>query len=184
MKQISAFLQRLSAGWVVLITLTLLLYFFVRVLPDQAARAEQYAAGVGSPDTTFGYSAADLYRMAEAYGPEGRRAYIQARFTFDLVWPLVYTAFLTTAIGWLYRWAFPAGSRWQQANLFPLLALVLDYLENGVAALVMARYPSPTPIVAELTSLFTVLKWIAVSGCALLLVWGGIAALWQWWKGR
>ncbi len=183
MKRLSAFLQRLSASWVVLIALALLLYFFLRVLPDQAAQVERYAGEVGSPDTTFGYSAADLYRMAEVYGPEGRQAYVRARFTFDLVWPLVYTAFFVTAIGWLYRRAFPAGSRWQRANLFPFLALMLDYLENGAAALVMARYPFPTPVVAELTPVFTVLKWIAVSGCALLLVWGGVGALWRWGKG-
>ena len=47
-----------------------------------------------SPDTSLIYSEADLYDMAENYGEMGRKAYIKLRWTFDLVWPFVYTLFL------------------------------------------------------------------------------------------
>ena len=42
------------------------------------------------------YSTSDLYEMAQSYGADGRGLYVKARFTFDLVWPLVYTLFLVT----------------------------------------------------------------------------------------
>ncbi len=85
--------------------------------------------GVATPDLSFMYSVNDLYEMAESYGEQGRSDYVRARFTFDLVWPIVYTFFLVTSISWLFGKATPAEkSIWQRANLVPLLAMVLDYL--------------------------------------------------------
>lgn len=50
------------------------------MLPQQqATRAEQDTGSAKSPDTSLFYTPADLYRMAEAYGEEGRRAYVRAR---------------------------------------------------------------------------------------------------------
>jgi len=77
--------------------------------------------------------------MAESYGTEGRKAYVRARFTFDLVWPIVYAAFLTTTISWLYGRTSAPGSRWRLANLVPLAAALLDYGENACTSLVMLR---------------------------------------------
>ena len=78
----------------------------------------------------FSIPASDLYQMAEAYGQQGRQAYIRARFTFDLVWPIAYGLFLTTAISWLLSKALPDGSRWHLLNIAPVLGMLFDYLEN------------------------------------------------------
>ncbi|HEY0601500.1 MAG TPA: hypothetical protein VGD58_01255, partial [Herpetosiphonaceae bacterium] len=91
--QLSAWLYRRSTGWVVLAATALFVLFLGLVLPSQAARARQNTGVDESPDSSFVYSSDDLYRVAELYGPEGRAAYIRARFTFDVIWPLVYTAF-------------------------------------------------------------------------------------------
>ena len=74
---------------VALLALVVFLLFTALVLPAQSAQAEAQFAGVGSPDTSFWYTPDDLYRMAEAYGAQGRPAYNRARFTFDIAWPLV-----------------------------------------------------------------------------------------------
>ena len=136
--------------------------------------------GAGSPDTSLFYSTADLSRMAEAYGEQGRQAYIHARFTFDLLWPLVYTAFLCTSLSWLNRRAFPADSPWQRMNLVPLAAMLLDLLENISTSLVMAQYPAPLPLAAALAPIFTLAKWILVMGSFVLLIISAGAALWRW----
>lgn len=175
MTKISEWLHRISTGRVTLLCLVIFLLFTALVLPGQSAQAEETSGGTGSPDTTFFYTTADLYRMAESYGEIGRAAYIHARFTFDLVFPLVYTAFLATAISWFFRRGFPPGSCWQLANLAPLLGAIFDYLENISATLVMGRYPALTPVVDSLAPLFSVIKWIFVIGSfALLLI--GLAA--------
>ncbi len=179
-KQLSGQLHKFSTGWLTLCALVIFLLFMALVLPDQSAKAEKIAGEAGSPDTSLFYTANDLYRMAEAYGPDGRAAYIRARFTFDAVFPLVYTFFLVTAISWLCRRAFPADSRWRQANPVPLLGMLFDYLENFSAALVIGRYPSPTPVVDFLAPVFTLVKWIFVGGSFVLLVVVALAAAWRW----
>ncbi len=181
---LSSGLYRLATGWVTLAATALFILFMALVLPGQAAEAQTVAGGVGSPDTSFWYTPADLYRMAAAYGPEGRAAYIHARWTFDVIWPIVYTVFLVLALSWVYRRAFAPASRWQLANLAPGVGMLLDYLENSAASLVMARYPALTPGVAHLAPVFTLAKWIFVNGSFGLLLIGGGVALWRWVAAR
>lgn len=184
LKRVSNFLYSVSGGWAALGGLAVFVMFMVFVLPDQAQKAERYSADAGSPDTSFFYTSADLYRMAEAYGAEGRAAYIRARFTFDLVFPLAYLVFLVTTISWSLKRGLAEGSRWRLLNLFPLAGVVFDYLENISAALVMGRYPDPTPFVDILTPVFTATKWIFVNGSFVILVIGLLSAAWRWMRRR
>ncbi len=110
---------------------------------------------------------------------EGRAYYIRARWTFDVIWPVVYTAFLALSLSWVYWRAFAPASRWQWANLVPLAGMLFDCLENSPASLVMARYPDLTPGVAHLAPLFTLLKWLFVTGSFVLLFIGGGVAVWH-----
>jgi hypothetical protein len=183
-KRISAWLYQVSNGWVALSALAIFLLFSALVLPGQAARAEMDTGNAGSPDTSFYYSADDLYRMAEAYGQQGREAYVRTRFTFDVIWPLVYTMFLSTAISWVYSKAFTPDSRWQRTNLAPVLGALFDYLENLSTSLVMLRYPHQTAVVDILAPVFTSMKWVFVSGSFVLLFAGVVVGIWQWHKKR
>jgi hypothetical protein len=183
-KRISDWLHRISTGWVTLAALLIFLLFSALVLPGQAARSDQEIGTADSPDMSFYYSPGDLYRMAEQYGEQGRAAYIRARFTFDLVWPLVYTFFLSTALSWLYARGFAAGSRWQRANLAPVLGALFDYLENLSTSVVMWRYPAQTAVIDFLAPVFTMLKWAFVGGSFALLLIGLTAAVWRWLRSR
>ena len=182
--RISAWLYRVSTGWVTLVALLVFALFIALVLPAQAEQAALESGDAGSPDSSLFYTPADLYAMAEAYGEEGRAAYVRARFTFDLIWPFVYALFLTTSISWLYERAFPPSSPWRYVNLAPVLGALLDYLENSAASLVMLRYPARTPVVDLLAPLFTLLKWTFVGGSFALLALGLVVALWRWLKER
>lgn len=178
MNRISTALHRFSTGWVTLVAVLIFLVFSITVLPGQARLAAETSGGAPSPDTSLIYSVDELYNMAQAYGPDGRQAYLHARWTFDLVFPLVYTLLLVTTLSRLSRRHFPAKSRWQSANLLPLLAMVFDYLENSTTSLVMARYPARTSAVDFLAPVFTLVKWIFVyASFGLLLAW----ILWMAW---
>jgi hypothetical protein len=172
LRRVSDFFYSISRGWVALIALGVFVFFIGVVLPQQATGAEAYSADAGSPDTSFFYTPADLYRMAEAYGAEGRSAYIRARFTFDVVWPLAYLFFLVTSISWILKRILPQESRGRLLNLFPLAGAVFDYLENMSAALVMGRYPSQTPVVDMLAPVFTAAKWYLINGSFFILLIG------------
>jgi len=184
MKKLSLALQHISTGWAAFAGLLIFLLFTALVLPGQSQKAEKISGEASSPDTSIYYSPADLTGMAKAYGAQGRKAYVQARFTFDLVFPIIYTFFLVTSVSWVFRMSFPASSRWQLANLVPPLGMLCDYLENITASFVMLRYPAPTPLAAGLAPAFTLLKWSLIGLSFGLLVIGILAGLWQWGKHR
>lgn len=173
----SEHLIRFSKGWLTLVALVIFLVFTALVLPGQAAGSAERTGGARQPDTSLFYTSAELYGMAEAYGPDGRQAYIQARFTFDVVWPLVYGLFLVTAIGWLASRAFQPGSPWRLLTLAPVLGVLFDYLENLATSLVLARYPTQTPVVDLLAGPLTLVKWLFVGGSCMVLVAVAIAAV-------
>lgn len=174
--RLSGWLTGVSTGQVTLVLVLVLVAFTVLVLPGQAASAGAAGHGAGSPDTSLCYSPADLYRMADAYGPAGRDAYVQARFTFDLVWPIVYVSGLTAALSWLLGRAAAPGSRWCLASLAPAAGGLLDLGENVTASLVMLRYPALTPVADTLAPAFTLAKW-TVLGLAFLALAGAAVAL-------
>jgi hypothetical protein len=179
-KRVSDWLTKVSTGWVAVAGLIIFLLFSALVLPQQATEAAQETGSSDSPDMSFFYSPSDLYEMAEAYGEQGREAYVEARFTFDLIWPLVYTLFLATAISWVFGRAFAPDSPWKRANLAPLLAAILDYFENLSTSLVMLRFPDQTPLVDLLAPVFTALKWTFLGASFVLLASGIVVGSWRW----
>src|SRR6478609_1261428 len=142
-----------------------------------AAAGEFYTSLHPAPDTERWYSPADLYAAAAAWGETGRSAYVRARVTFDVIWPLAYGIFLLTGLSWVWAKATRPGSRWRRIALLPVLVVLLDYAENLCTATVVARYPSRTPVLAELAPVFTAAKWFTLTSCFLLLAVGLGAAL-------
>lgn len=176
LKRLSDWLYRTATARLAALSLIVFLAFSLVVLPGQAASARELGGGAGSPDTTFVYTPADLYRMAEAYGADGRAAFLKARWGFDVAWPLVYTSFLAMGASWLLGRALPAGDRRRLWNLLPVLAMALDVAENTGTSLVMLRYPAQTPVIDLLAPLFTTTKWLAVVGSIVLLLVALVAA--------
>lgn len=166
-RRLSDWLYRVTSGLVALAALVIFILFSTLVLPTQSSASD---ANQQSPDLSVYYTAGDLYAMADEYGETGRDEYVRARFTFDLVWPLVYTFTLTTGITWLAGRAFQDASTWRYLNLLPLIGMAFDYLENLSTSLVMIRYPQNTPPVAALAGVFTSLKWITLAASFVFLI--------------
>ncbi len=162
-KKVSAWLDKLSSTWLMIVSLLLMILFMIFVLPAQAADSARAIGSDRSPDTSFYYSPGELYQMAEDYGVSGRQAYIQARWTFDLVFPLIYTTFLAAGISWFNRKLTGWGEAWKLTNLIPVLGGSFDLLENLATTLVMSIYPARPQIILSAASLFTPIKWILVS---------------------
>ena len=180
LKNLSNWVHQISHGWVTLSIFVLFILFTAFVLPGQASSAKVDTGIDRSPDMLFLYSADDLYHIAQAYGEQGRAAYIKVRFTFDLIWPLVYMAFLTTTLSWIYHQAFKPDSFLQLVNLVPVFGMLFDYLENIATSIVMARYPTHTIIVDHLAPILTLLKWVFVGGSFILLVIGLVVGILRW----
>lgn len=170
MRNLSETLYALSTGRRALLGLIVFLLFTALVLPAQAEKAAAYTVH-GSPDGAFWYTPAELKRMAADYGAEGRQAYANARWQFDILWPLVYAFFLTTALSFVYAKGGLCGNA-RLLNLVPLTGMLLDFAENLSTSWVMLRYPAPAPLAAALAPVFTLLKWLFVNGSFLLLLAG------------
>ncbi|ADH98890.1 hypothetical protein [Salisediminibacterium selenitireducens] len=153
--------------WIFLLGVTVFFLFLLFVLPSEAARSTAYFGGVEAPDTQFFYTGDDLVRIASAFGAEGRAYYIRSRFTFDVVWPLAYGFFLWSGIAWLK--GLIGNQLLRYLPLIPVTAVLLDFLENSGASLVMYVYPEQIPIITGLIPLFTTLKWLIIGVSFALL---------------
>lgn len=163
--------------WLAILGVVVFFAFTATILPWQAEVSSAYTDTFGAPDSSFWYSATDLYAAAEAWGESGRSAYVFARVTFDVVWPLAYGFFLTTSLAWLFARATRPGNRWRRLVLLPGVVVLLDYAENLCTAVVMARFPDRTPVLAQLAPVFTASKWVLLAGCFGLLFLGVVAAI-------
>ena len=162
-KRFSNWIVQRSKGWLTLAGVLIMILFMIFVLPDQASKSLEITGSSSSPDTSFFYTPSDLYQIAEEYGISGRQAYIRSRWTFDLIFPLVYVLFLATGISWLYTSLSTQDTRWGLSNLLPILGGIFDYLENVATSFVMAIYPDKIITLAVAAAGFTLLKWILIS---------------------
>jgi hypothetical protein len=176
LKRFSNWCYRVVSTPVIAGSLAVFTLFMLFVLPKMAGRLSEMTGVDLSPDTSFIYSAADLYAMAEAYGAEGRAYYIYQRFTFDLIWPLAYLLFFLALITLLYR-HLPPTSNLRLVNLLPFAGVLFDLLENSGAAYLMYRYPDPVPFLAALVPVFTFLKWFMIGLSSLVILIGIVSLL-------
>ena len=174
--RVAGSLAALVRWWMALAGLVVFAVFIAVVLPAQAAAGSFYTSLSPAPDTERWYAPGDLYAAAEAWGEAGRSAYVRARVTFDVVWPLAYGIFLLTGLSWLWALATSPGGRWRRIALLPILVVLLDYAENICTATVVARYPARTPVLADLAPVFTAAKWLTLTACFVLLAVGVVAA--------
>lgn len=171
-KKLSRFFYRISSGWITLTVLVVFLIFSLLTLPEQTIQTETYSHGLGSPDTSLFYTRDRLIQMAEVYGESGREAYLQARWGFDLAFPIIYTGFLLTSISFLFKKGGLEKSRLAILNVIPLAAFLLDLAENCAASVVMAAYPIRYVWAEILASIFTPLKWLLVTFSILQVLAG------------
>ena len=144
----------------VLLVLFIFAIFTATILPSEAIRGVE-AGLTQSIDTSILYSVEDLYLIISGYTREVRLAYIYQRFTFDLIWPLVYGAFIVVTTTYLLIKI--KIKRINSLIYFPLAAVGFDFLENISVSILMFIYPLRINVIALMASLFTTLKWITLS---------------------
>ena len=141
-------------------------FFMVVILPAVSYAASQMGLSP-SIDTNFSFDPSAIYIILDGYGESGRAFYLFQRWTFDAVWPMVYgfPIFFT-----LRLWLGKVSSRFGKLFIYlPLMAMLLDYLENITFSVIILLYPSEWMILAYLGVLISLLKWIAL-GVSLMSV--------------
>jgi hypothetical protein len=182
----SRFFSFLARPLVFGVSVALLAVFMATILPAKAADAASYTPARAAFDTSFFYTPAQAIERVGLYSPEGRAAYVYDRWTFDLVWPVVYGFFL------LSGWAFGLsrlvpekdGERDRGRAVWlsvPALAVFFDFIENTAVTVLMLSYPASPLVVAVIASVGTTIKWVLVvvgmSGAIALPFAGWIAGM-------
>lgn len=126
------------------------------------------------PDTTLRYTTKDLYSWAEEYGERGRTWYIILRFSYDLIFPMTYGAFLFIFIGHFLN---QINEQMFFIAYLPLIGMTLDYIENIIVSIIMFRFPLKTPVVDRIVPTISFIKRVTVLFSFLLLAVVGVLSI-------
>jgi hypothetical protein len=121
-------------------------------------------------DLQFAYSPERAYELVNSYSEETRYNYMIGEMTMDVLYPVVYTLFLSLTLLLL----FPKN---QKLALIPYVIFVADMLENTGIVTMLYNFPKELYTVAMLTSVFSTIKWSVVAIALLLLIVGLVKAL-------
>jgi len=108
--------------------------FLLVVLPNMGQRSQAYAQAVGTPDTSLTYTPERLHAMLSAYGPIGRQAYLKARYSYDLAFPLTYGLFLASFVSYSFARTWPDRPDRRHWAGVALSTMVADLVENAALA--------------------------------------------------
>ena len=162
------FMNKLTNKKTLLLSIIVFILFMSIVLPV----VSEYTAselGSSSPDTSILLSKEELYDIAEEYGESGRNTYITLRFTFDIIWPVVYFMFLAIVTNYFIK---EQKSKFKLFALsLPLMAIIFDYAENIFASIYMLRYPLETNMLVSILPYVSLIKWLFVSLSFLLMMY-------------
>ena len=170
MQRMYTVLNKLSSLPALILAVLLFVSFIVYFLPMQKAATEIYARDAGSVGLSFCPLPETVYQWAEAYGPEGRSAFIRTWLTYDLFWPLAYTALFLIFINLSFRYVH--GEKSARLSVLPLAILLFDYLENTFAIIIMACYPERLEAAAWGLTVANGLKWTAMGAATVLFAYG------------
>lgn len=158
----------LNKKQILIAAISIFALFVFFALPYFSNLSEELTNSSESPDINLFYSAEYLYYVAQSYGEQGREAYIILKVTFDIVWPVIYLFFLVA----LFSAIISLKTNYNKQAiliLLPFLAVIFDFLENIFVSIVMYRYPVRTDFIAEMAPIMTLLKWISLFICFVLI---------------
>ena len=165
---------RLATIPALIIAFALFVSFIAFVLPRQKAAVEIYTREAGSPGLRFFPTPDTVYAMAEAYGPQGRSAYIKTLLVYDFAWALVYSFFYLVFIHRTLRYAH--GEKAARLSAAALVPGLLDWAENILSIGILSAYPERMDGAAWVMAVTTCLKWITMGAASCLFVYGLVAA--------
>ncbi len=144
----------------------LFILFSIAILPVMFYWMKEVTGTSLSPDTNLGFDINVYYSIREIYGVIGRKIYIIQRYTFDLLWPFVYTVFLMSLIG-RFKQYFGYNDK---LFIVPIIAVTLDICENIIATVFMVMYPKTVDGLLYVLMMITNLKWLILFVISVILI--------------
>jgi hypothetical protein len=174
--KISSRFHAWAKGWLILVLFVVDGFIAGFVLPMAEALMKGDSGRPGPIDLQFFSTPEKLFGMVESYGEYGRAFYRSIELTVDIIYPIVYTLFFGLLISWLFQRGFKPDSKMQKWNATPVGAWLFDLLENLGIVSMLSMWPSQPVMIAWLTTIFTMIKWLFAGASMLLTVIGLVMA--------
>ena len=161
MKKLSEFLLKHSNGKAVCISLAVAL-LYKTFAPDKViAHFEQLSSGNKPLDFFAFLKGGEAYPLISSYGTEAVSYYLKAVLPVDIILPLVMGIAYALIIAFLLKKAATA-PKYNFLCVLPFFTVTLfDYIENAGITVMLRAYPSSLNITAQITGIFTALKFAA-----------------------
>jgi hypothetical protein len=168
-------LQKYASGRHVLLLfiITMIVYFIILFYSIPAVIAQ--APGMRLFDMSpRGYTPTYAETLLKAIGPIGRELYLKRQLPIDFIYPGLFAVTYTLMLVWLFAKRFDAKSKIFLLVLVPAAAGLFDYLENFGIILMLKSFPTISPTLVHVSSMFTILKSVLTITFYLLLCYGFI----------
>jgi len=128
---------------------------------------------LGALDLRYTYSPDEACRIIDSFGPEGRAIYARSAMILDLIYPIAYTLFFLFILVVLMDKAYPEARRPNWLLFVPVVTFFADLAENTGIVLLIKNHPACPHTLAQMTSLFTSIKWtfVGLTVAAILWLW-------------
>lgn len=118
-----------------------------------------YAGGMKLLDMMpTGYSASYVYALLNVLGTAGRKAYLFQQLPIDMIYPFLFGITYCLLYAFILKKLNNQDSILFYLCFIPIFAGMFDYLENFGIIILLKSYPNDMTTVAQITSVFSVLK--------------------------
>lgn len=124
-----------------------------------------------------GYTAAYAQKLFETLGQPGRHVYLFQQLPLDMIYPALFAISYSLLLTCLFKKILPSESKVKYLSVIPFLGGLFDYLENIGIITMLNIYPNFKFWLADLTSVFSLLKSALTSIFFILLFYGLITPL-------
>ena len=151
-----------------LLLLTVLYALVFGLIINTISQLTDITGGIGILDFDRGYTHGRVIEVFSSYSDAGMTLYLRIQL-LDLINPALYSLLISSLVYLLVR-----RSKVIWLSIIPLLAGLLDYLENLTLYLLVQSYPDISESLVSFSSALSIIKNIALFGTTTALIAGGI----------
>jgi len=177
----TSLLAKLS-NWKLIIPALLAFIYCIYLFQTSEAQMSELA-GVHTPmiDTRSGYDLEEIQEFFTIIKPEGRAAHRFATGVVDMIFPWAYGILFILISAFFLKNLTDPDSKWMYLSLFPVLLMIVDYIENFNTLELLDTYPKLTAEMVDaasnITSIKTILTQLSMTlplilGLIWLVIWG------------
>lgn len=109
-------------------------------------------------DSKLSYDSDEVYALFRKFDRPSRQLYAWTEITVDMIFPIIYSLFLSLLMIWFFQKSFKY-EKYGSLAMLPFIAMLFDYCENVLIAAMLFDYQREHFAVARVASLATKLKW-------------------------